>query len=166
MILDLDKFKHPRHNISDRLLIEDVLRSEVKTLAIVHNGNPCVDGQLKFQIEPGFYLEINFGLNELCLSIKQHNPENYSSKLLGYLTIEFNENGIIPMEFAFIENAIYEHIEDNIDEVAYTVICKNSAVYNIFHEIYYIIEGRHLCNEILFNCINEMDSKEDHNERK
>lgn len=153
MILDLKKFKHPRHSISDRLLIEDVLRSEVKTLSIVHNGNPCPDGQMRFQIEPGFYLEIIFSLNELCLSIKQHNSENYSSKLLGYLKIEFNENGVIPMEFAGNENAIYEHIEDNIDEITYTVICKNSAVYNIFHEIYYIIEVRHCINEILFNII-------------
>lgn len=153
MILDLKKFKHPRHSVSDRLLIEDVLRSEVKSLSIIHNGNPCADGQIKFQIEPGFYLEIIFSLNELCLSIKQHNPENYSSKLLGYLKIEFNENGVIPMEFAVNENAIYEHIEDNIDEITYTVICKNSAVYNIFHEIYYIIEVRHCINEILFNII-------------
>ena len=150
ILVDLKKFKHPRHNISDRLLIEDVLRSEVKSLLIIHTGNPCANGQIKFQIEPGFYLEIIFSLNELYLSIRQHNPENYSSTLLGDLKIEFNENGIIPMEFAVNENAIYEHIEDNIDEITYTVICKNSAVYNIFHEIYYIIEVRHCINEILF----------------
>ena len=149
MILNLEKFKHPRHNISDRLLIEDVLRSEVKSLLIIHNGNPCADGQIKFQIEPGFYLEIIFSLNGLYLSIRQHNPENYSSTLLGDLKIEFNENGIIPMEFA-VNDSICEHVEDNIDEAAYTVICKNSAVYNIFHEIYYIIEVRHCINEILF----------------
>lgn len=160
--MELKKFKHPRHNISDRLLIEDILRSEVKTLSIVHNGNPFVDGQLKFQIEPGFYLEIIFSWNELYLSIKQHSPENYSSKLLGDLKIEFNENGVIPMEYNVTEESIYDHIEDNINETAYTVICKNSAVYNIFHEIYYIIEVRHCINEILFNCINE----EDYNERK
>lgn len=100
ILVDLKKFKHPRHNISDRLLIEDVLRSEVKSLLIIHTGNPCADGQIKFQIEPGFYLEIIFSLNELYLSIRQHNPENYSSTLLGDLKIEFNENGIIPMEFA------------------------------------------------------------------
>lgn len=149
ILVDLKKFKHPRYSVSDRLLIEDVLRSEVKTLSIVHNGNPCADGQIKFQIEPGFYLEIIFSLNELYLSIRQHNPVNYSSTLLGDLKIEFNENGIIPMEFAD-NDSICEHVEDNIDEVAYTVICKNSAVYNIFHEIYYIIEARHCMNEILF----------------
>ena len=149
MILDLDKFKHPRYNISDRLLIENVLRSEVKTLSIVHNGNPCPNGQIKFQIEPGFYLEIIFSWNELYLSIRQHNPATYSSTLLGDLKIEFDKNGIIPMEFTD-NDSICEHVEDNIDEVAYTVICKNSAVYNIFHEIYYIIEARHCMNEILF----------------
>jgi hypothetical protein len=150
MILDLEKFKHPRHNTSDRLLIEDVLRSGVKTLSIIHNGNPCADGQIRFQIEPGFYLEIIFSLNELYLSIRQHNPETYSSTLLGDLKIQFNENGIIPMEYNLVKGLIYDHIEDNIDEVAYAVICKNSAVYNIFHEIYYIIEARHCMNTILF----------------
>ena len=157
ILVDLEKFKHPRHSVSDRLLIEDVLRSEVKTLSIVHNGNPCIDGHIKFQIEPGFYLEIHFSLNELYLSIRQHNPVNYSSTLLGDLKIEFNENGIIPMEFES-NDSIHEHVDDNIDEVAYTAICKNSAVYNIFHEIYYIIEARHCINEILF--------KENYNGRK
>lgn len=150
MILDLEKFKHPRHSVSDRLLIVDVLRSEVKSLSIIHNGNPCPDGQLRFQIEPGFYLEIISSLTKLYLSIRQHNPETYSSTLLGDLKIEFNENGIIPMEYNLNDELIYDHIEDNIDEKSYTVICKNSAVYNIFHEIYYIIEARHCMNTILF----------------
>jgi len=150
MILDLEKFKHPRHSVSDRLLIEDVLRSGVKTLPMIHNGNPCPDGQIRFQIEPGFYLEIIFSLNELYLAIRQHNPETYSSTLLGDLKIEFNENGIIPMEYNLNDESICDHVEDNINEAAYTVICKNSAVYNIFHEIYYIIEARHCMNMILF----------------
>ena len=147
--MELKKFKHPRHNISDRLLIEDILRSEAKTLSIIHTGNSCADGQIRFLIEPGFYLEIIFSLNKLYLSIKQHNPVNYSSKLLGDLMIEFNENGIIPMEFAS-NDSIHEHVDDNIDEAAYAVICKNSTVHNIFHEIYYVIEARHCMNVLLF----------------
>ena len=149
-MIDLEKFKHPRHNMSDRLLIEDVLRSEVKSLSMIHNGNPCADGQIRFQIEPGFYLEILFSLNELYLSIRQHNQGSYSSTLLGDLKIQFNENGVIPMEYNLNEEIIYDHVEDNINEVAYAAICKNSAVYNIFHEIYYIIEARHCMNTLLF----------------
>ena len=148
-MMDLDKFKHPRHNISDRLLIEDVLKSEIKSLERIYDVNGHA-GCVKFKIESGFYLEINFSTSKLYMSIRQYNPENYSSTLFGDLIIQFNENGIIPIEFASNENSIYEHIEDNINEEAYTVICKNSAVYNIFHEIYYIIEARHCMNTILF----------------
>lgn len=150
MILgDLEKFKHPRYSVSDRLLIEDILESEIKSLERIYDTHPHA-GCVKFKIVPGFYLEINFSTSKLYMSISQYNPESYSSTLLGDLIIQFNENGIIPPEYNLTDELICNHVEDNIDEVAYTVICKNSAVYNIFNEIYYIIEARHCMNTILF----------------